>query len=193
MVKIRGYQVFPNEIEAFLREVEGVKDVCVTAHTLPQGAQRLVAYLVIDSQAFPGVPTPYAQFQETPAHMVPQGFVFLDVMPKTPTGKTDRQRLPLPERSRLNVTAGCRAPRNPTEEILTRMWGAVLGIDGVGINDSFLELGGDSLDSTRITSQVRESFRVSISFSAFFDAHTIADLASMIQQAHLRVHGPATG
>jgi acyl-CoA synthetase (AMP-forming)/AMP-acid ligase II/acyl carrier protein len=188
MVKIRGYQVYTNEMEALIRRLEGVKEVCTIAHTLPEGVQRLVAYLVVDGQAFSGVRALCSLFQEIPAHMVPQSFVFLEALPKTPTGKIDRQRLPLPARSRLNVTAEYQAPRNPTEEMLASIWGRVLGIDGVGVHDNFLELGGDSMDSTRIISQVRESFKVSVSFSAFFDALTIAEMASIIHADRLGTH-----
>ena len=181
MVKVRGYQVFTNEVEALLRDVAGVQDVCVTAHSLGEGVQRLVAYLVINDQVFPGVPALYGQLEGLPAHMVPQGFVFLDALPRTPTGKIDRRRLSLPERSRLGVSAEYRAARDRVEVILTRIWSVVLGIDGIGIHDDFLELGADSLDSTRIINQTNTSFDVHIPFSEFFEARTIAAMASILR------------
>ena len=183
MVKIRGYQVFTNEIEGILRQVEGVREVCVLAHTLPEGTRRLVAYLVVDRQLFPGASALYAQFKDIPRHMAPQSYVFLDAVPKTPNGKVDRGRLPVPRRSRLGVTAGYVAARDPTEKVLAHIWGKVLRVDGLGINDNFLELGGDSLDSTRIVSQAVDLFRVDISLREFFDALTIAEMAAIIRSA----------
>ena len=183
MVKIRGYQVFTNEVESILREVEGVCETCVMAHTLPGGSQRLAAYLVVDRLVFPGVAALHARFQDIPRYMAPQNYVFLDSLPKTPTGKPDRARLPVPRRSRMGVTAEYVAPRDPTEKVLARIWGQVLEIEGLGIHDSFLELGGDSLDSTRIINQAAAFFRVGISLREFFDALTIAEMAGLIRTA----------
>ena len=75
--------------------------------------------------------------------MAPSSYVFLDALPRTATGKPDRQQLPLPERSRVNVPVEYAAPRNATEAILTAVWEKVLGIEVIGVHDSFLELGGD--------------------------------------------------
>ncbi len=183
MVKIRGYQVFTNEVESILREVEGVKEACVVAHALPAGTQRLAAYLVVDGQVFPGAAALYAQFQDIPRYMAPQNYVILDSLPKTPTGKTDRGRLPVPKRSRLSVTAEYVAARDATEEALARIWGRVLEIDGLGVYDNFLELGGDSLESTRIISLVAAFFQVNISLREFFEALTIAEMAALIRAA----------
>jgi acyl-CoA synthetase (AMP-forming)/AMP-acid ligase II/acyl carrier protein len=181
MVKIRGYQVFTNEIEAILRQVEGVQDACVVAQPLPDSSRRLIAYLVVDRQAFPGVAALYASFQDLPRHMAPQGYVFLDALPKTPTNKPDRARLPLPRRSRLGVTAAYLEPRDEIEEALALIWGQVLEIEGLGADDNYLELGGDSLDSMRIISQVSSLFRVNIPLGEFFQTLTIAEMAAAIR------------
>jgi acyl-coenzyme A synthetase/AMP-(fatty) acid ligase len=186
MVKIRGYQVFTNEIEGLLRQVDGVVDVCVIGHTAPEGSRRLVAYLVVDAGSFPGVASLYAQFDDLPRHMAPQAYVFLDSLPKTPTGKADRNRLPAPRRSRLNVTAGYAAPGDAVEQALVLIWGKVLGIEGLGIQDNFLELGGDSLESIRITNHVVSYFQVNIAPSEFFSALTIAQMADIIRAARQR-------
>lgn len=181
MVKIRGYQVFTNEIEGLLRQVAGVRDVCVLAHSIPGGTRRLVAHLAVDPATFPGVAALYAQFEDIPSYMAPQSYVFLDELPKTPTGKVDRGRLAMPQRSRLHVTAGYVAPRDGTEEALARIWGKVLEIDGIGVQDSFLELGGDSLESMRIINLVTSFFGVEITPGEFFEALTIAEMADIIR------------
>jgi acyl carrier protein len=184
MVKIRGYQVFTDEIEALLREVDGVKEVCVTAHLPGDGTQRLVAYLVVDHESFPGVAALYARVEDLPRHMAPQSYLFLDALPKTMGGrKVDRSRLPVPRRSRLGVTAAYVAPRDPIEDALARIWGKVLDIEGLGIHDNFLELGGDSLDSTRIINLTASVFQVNIPLSKFFETLTIAEMAALICDA----------
>lgn len=183
MVKIRGYQVFTNEIESILQQVEGVVDVCVIAHTPPDGSRRLVAYLVVDAGTFPGVASLYAQFHDLPRHMAPQAYVFLDELPRTPNGKPDRARLPVPRRSRLNVTAGYAVTRDAVEQALVLIWSKVLGIEGLGIHDNFLELGGDSLESMRIINHVVSFLQVDIAPSEFFGALTIAQMAEIIRAA----------
>ena len=185
-VKIRGYQVYTNEIEAMLRGVEGVREACVVAHALPEGAQRLAAYLVVDRRVFAGPGALHARFVDLPAHMVPQSYVYLDALPKTPTGKIDRQHLPLPRHSRLNVTAEHVAPRNPTEEVLTEIWREVLAIEGLGVNDDFLQLGGDSLQATRIVNRVVERLGVPISLGELLSAPTIAEMATIIRSHEAR-------
>jgi amino acid adenylation domain-containing protein len=183
MVKIRGYQVFTNEIERILHKVEGVKEACVVAHTLPEGVERLVAYVVTDLEVFPGVAALHAQFREIPRYMAPQSYLFLKALPRTPTGKVDRERLPLPERSRLGVTADYVTACDPIERALTGIWGRVLGIADIGVHDNFLELGGDSLDSMRIISWVVALTGTEVSMREFFGALTIAEMAAMIRDA----------
>ena len=181
VVKIRGLQVYTNEIEALLRAVEGVQEACVVAHTLDDGVRRLAAYLVVDQDLFSGVGALHAQMADAPRHMAPSSYVLLDSLPRTATGKPDRQQLPLPARSRVNVTADYVTPRNATETLLAALWEKVLGIEGIGIHDSFLELGGDSLESTRILNRVRAGFGLNVSLRDFLEAQTIAEMAAIIQ------------
>jgi acyl-coenzyme A synthetase/AMP-(fatty) acid ligase/acyl carrier protein len=192
MVKIRGYQVFTNEIEAILLGVEGVKEACVMAHDVPQGSRRLAAYLVVDRDAFPGAAALHARFEDIPRHMAPQAYLFLDGLPRIPTGKVDRGHLPLPARSRLSATAEYVAARDPTEKVLARIWQSVLGIDDLGVRDSFLELGGHSLDSMRIVSRVAAVFHVDIPLSDFFGVLTIAEMANLVRSARQGSRAEAT-
>ncbi len=83
----------------------------------------------------------------------------------------------------MGVTAEYVAARDPIEKVLARIWSGVLGIDGLGVHDDFLELGGDSLESIRIINQVTQVFGVGISMSEFFEALTIAEMAALIRAA----------
>ena len=182
VIKIRNLKVYPKEIESLILAVSGVKEVCLSGYTPPGESLRLVVYLVIDREDFTGVDSVYNTLDHLPNYMKPQCCVFLEDMPHTPTGKIDQKRLPIPVLSRLNVSAAYEPPRNPTEEILTVIWIDILGIEGIGIHDNFIELGGDSLISTRIISKVRDKMGIRLTFNDVFNALTIAEMAEVIIQ-----------
>ncbi|HEX7242719.1 MAG TPA: condensation domain-containing protein, partial [Longimicrobiaceae bacterium] len=104
--------------------------------------------------------------------------VFLDEIPRTPNGKTDRGRLPAPDASA--AAAAYVAPRGPTEEALAGIWAEVLGTERVGAEDNFFELGGHSLLAMRLVSRVRAVLGVEIPVRLVFDAQTVAELAERI-------------
>ena len=85
-----------------------------------------------------------------------------------------------PMHPRPEVSTTYVAPRNETEEILADIWQRVLGIEQIGIHDSFLELGGDSLLAVQLNTRLREHFPIDFSVHNFFDKPTIADMAEFI-------------
>ena len=182
MIKIRGHKVFPKDIECVLRTAPGVKEICIIDYTPPKDARRLVGYLEIDPAEFLGIETLSERIDHLPNYMKPQNWVFVDEMPLNASRKIDRSRLPAPEQSRTNVSAEYEPPRNPIEESLAAIWADILGIDGVGIHDNFMELGGDFLISTRIISKVRDKMGIRLTFNDVFNALTIAEMAEVIIQ-----------
>jgi amino acid adenylation domain-containing protein len=121
-----------------------------------------------------------AALQETlPDAMIPSAFVLLDALPLLTNGKVDRKALPAPEglgnRGRPYV-----APRTPVEEKLAALWGELLRIEKVGVDDSFFDLGGHSLLLTQLASRIRKIFQVELPLRALFDLPTIADMARAI-------------
>lgn len=182
MIKIRGLQVFPKEIEGLLQTVPGMSEVCVTDYSAPESPTQLVGYIVVDREKFTGVDSLYEKLEHLPNHMKPQSWVFLDEMPRTSTGKIDRKQLPMSERSRLNVSAEYTPPTNLIEKQLASIWTEILGIEGIGINDHYLELGGDSLAFTRIISKIRETMEIQIPFHDAFNALSIEALAKVVQE-----------
>jgi acyl carrier protein len=72
------------------------------------------------------------------------------------------------------------APRSELETQVAGLWGGLLGIEGVGIDDNFFESGGHSLLATQLISQVRDRFGVEVKFARFFDAPTVSGLAAAI-------------
>ena len=114
--------------------------------------------------------------------MIPTTFVFLEALPLTANGKLDRRALPLPDWSRLAVETAFVAPRTPLEHELSHLWTEVLGLQRVGIHETFLELGGDSLLATRLIGRVRTALHVDAPLGTLLQASTVAEMALTIMQ-----------
>ena len=182
-VKIRGYQVPANEVESRMLEISGVREACVVATRLPDGNQELVAYLATQSGRRVATEELGAGLRaHMPEHMVPHRFVFLDRLPRTLTGKVDRLALPARTVERPRLEADFVAARTPLEAALAAIWREVLAVDAVGVNDRFLDLGGDSLRATQILARVIDRFGVEIEHRLLLQTPTIADLAVAILQ-----------
>jgi|GEM_PF-192527 len=187
-VKVRGFRVEPGEIEAVLAEHPAVREAAVVVREGPDGNGRLVAYVVaagtetVDADALRE-----RVARALPAYMVPSAWVFLDALPRTASGKTDRAALPAPELSA--PAADAEPPRTPTERALAAIWSGVLGVEVVGIRQNFFALGGHSLLATRVVSRVREALGVELPLRAAFEAQTLAELAARADAE--RAAGPA--
>ena len=182
-VKIRGYQVPLNAVEAALLELDGVREAAVVAHGSGPDERRLVAYV---APAAPAAGGPEqlrrALSAALPAHMVPQVFVCLDALPRTGSGKVDRGALPLPGRARPAVATPFAPPRDEIERLLAVVWATVLDLEEVGIDDQFLELGGDSLAAMRIAAHVTQVARVEVPMSALLETATVAEMATVVRE-----------
>jgi len=182
-VKIRGFRVDVIEIENALSAVPGIREAVVVSRELVPGEPQLCAYFV----AQPGVPVAdsvlrAAVARALPDYMMPGVFVALDAMPLTPNGKIDRLRLPLPARDRDRSIART-APRTEIEKSLAAMWADVLGLDEVGIDERFLELGGDSLQAARIAARVAAAWKIACPAAALLEAGTVAQMAGLVAAA----------
>ncbi|MGH3533770.1 MAG: amino acid adenylation domain-containing protein, partial [Pseudonocardiaceae bacterium] len=181
-VKIRGFRIEPGEIEALLRQAPNVADAVVIAREDQPGRNRLVAYVVPVSGPVPTSSELRALVAGSlPEYMVPSAFMVLVSLPLSPNGKLDRRALPAPD---VGVAghAGYVAPRTDTERALARIWGCVLGLEKVGIEDDFFAFGGDSILSFRALSLVREAFGSELSARAVFDTRTISRLAALLPE-----------
>ncbi|MFJ5837260.1 amino acid adenylation domain-containing protein [Streptomyces shenzhenensis] len=177
-VKIRGYRIEPGEIEAALLDHALVERAAVVVREDTPGVRRLVAYVVTAPSAPDDEETAGLLRRDMaavlPDYMVPSAFVMVDGFPLTLNGKLDTGALPAPSR-----TAGSAAqpPRNPEEERLAALFAQVLGLDSVGVHDSFFALGGDSIVSMRLVSQARAA-GLAISPRDVFEHPTVAGLAA---------------
>ncbi|WP_441247705.1 amino acid adenylation domain-containing protein [Kitasatospora sp. McL0602] len=146
-VKVRGFRVELGEVEVALRGSSLVGDAVVMAREDVPGDQRLVGYVV---PVVPGAGVDVALLrrrvgERLPEYMVPSLVVVVDALPLTVNGKVDRGALPVPDGSRPVTGAAYVAPVGPVQRAIARVWGQVLGVDRVGAEDNFFEIGGDSI------------------------------------------------
>ena len=176
-VKIRGFRVELGEIEAALSLHDGVREVAVIVRDRVPNDQQLVAYVVPFRTPSPtGEELRAFLQQKLPAYSIPSGFVFLDTLPVTPTGKVDRQALPPPNASRP-LTSPFAAPRNDLERQLVGIWEAVLTVDRVGTRDNFFDLGGHSLLAAQMFARVEELFGIRLPLATLFRTPSIEGIA----------------
>ena len=173
-VKIRGYRVEPAEVELALSSHKALHESAVVARPNSWGENQLVAFLVLKA----GEPTlgelRAHLSKQLPTHMVPSRFARLTKLPRRPNGKIDREALRVVELDLLKTTEPCIAPRTPLEQRITEIWRGVLGVERVGINDDFFDLGGDSLQAIRFLSAVEQELHRGLSLASVFRHPTVA-------------------
>ncbi len=176
-VKLRGFRIELGDVEAALRQCEGVREAVVLAREDEPGERRLVAYVVGPGGAQP------AQLrrllaQALPEYMVPAAFVALQALPLTPNGKVDRKALPAPQGgSRASLDNAYVAPATPVQQRLAEIWCEALKLDRVGVDDNFFSLGGHSLAMVRVLGRMRSRLGASVSLKFFYSHPTIRALA----------------
>ena len=196
-IKIRGFRVEPGEVAAVLRTHPGVREAVVLV--AGEGATRhLIGYVTpaggMDTVMLrPSVLRDFAA-QRLPDYLVPAGFKALDRFPLTANGKVDRAALPPPERATRGQAA---PPRGATEERLADIWRLQLPQDGaragIGREDTFFALGGNSLSAARLMFRIGEVFGVELDLAAFYEAPTLAACAAAIDAARPAVAASTIG
>jgi acyl carrier protein len=187
-VKVRGFRVEPEEVEARLAEHPQVRQAVVVARGEGAGDTRLVAYFA--SAAAIEADALRAHLRERlPEYMVPAAYVWLEALPLNPNGKLDRGALPAPEGDAY-ARRGYQAPAGETETALAEIWAKLLKVERVGRHDDFFELGGHSLLATRLVMQINRRMDVEIALREVFDRPVLADLAQHVLDAQLAEFDP---
>ena len=155
-VKIRGYRIELGEIQTVLAGLDGVEQAAVIAREDRPGDKRLVGYVTGDVDAGAARAT---LAERLPAYMVPAAVVVMDTLPLTVNGKLDRRALPAPE---YQNAAKYRAPQSAVEQVIADIYAQVLGLAQVGADDSFFEIGGDSISAMRLIAAVNTALDVEL-------------------------------
>jgi acyl-CoA synthetase (AMP-forming)/AMP-acid ligase II/acyl carrier protein len=184
-VKVRGFRVELGEIEAALDKQAGVNKSFVTVAPDLSSDGILVAYIVPEHDAAKPVGDRLlrdALKTTLPGYMIPAAFVPLEHLPLTPNGKVDLRALPPPQLHDPAEEIPSVVPRTQTEEAVAAIWAEVLRRETVGVFDDFFALGGHSLLATQVLSRVRDTFALEVPLARFFEAPTVADFASTIEE-----------
>jgi tyrocidine synthetase-3 len=179
-VKVRGFRVELGEIEAHLLRLAHVTEAVVTRRLDATGDSYLCAYVVLDGMV--STTDLRKRLAELlPAHMIPTWFVPLERLPIGRGGKPDKNALPDPREFIVGAHPYA-APRSKSEAAMTKIWQQVLGLQRVGIDDDFFELGGQSLKATVMTARVNRELRANISLRDVFAHPVIRELATFVEQ-----------
>ncbi|WP_218569288.1 non-ribosomal peptide synthetase [Pseudomonas sp. F(2018)] len=186
-VKIHGFRIELGEIESQLLALDGVQEAAVIARETPTGKQ-LVGYVVArentDANALRS-----KLAQVLPDYMVPAQIIALEKLPLTPAGKLDRAALPEPTWQSQSYEA----PQTDNERILAAIWAEVLGVERVGRQDHFFELGGDSIVALQVVSRIRQQ-GLQLAPRELFQFPRLAELAKVARLAGAEeVQEPVTG
>ncbi|WP_339542320.1 non-ribosomal peptide synthetase [Pseudomonas sp. JAI120] len=169
-VKLRGFRVEPEEIEARLLALDGIAQAVV----LVRDAQLIgyyTAHTALDEQDVKA-----ALAAELPEYMVPAQLMRLDAMPLSPSGKLDRRALPAPVwQTREHVE-----PETPLQQQIAAIWREVLGVPRIGLRDDFFALGGHSLLATQIISRTRQACDVELPLRTLFEASELGAFAEQV-------------
>jgi acyl carrier protein len=182
-VKLRGFRIELEEIESVLSTHPAVAAAVASVREDSPGDRRLVAYLV----AAPDQELEQEQLRrllksKLPPFMVPSAFVTLSTLPVSPNGKLDRDSLPAPDAARPQLERAYVAPQTPIEETLASVWREVLGIDRVGMDDDFFDLGGHSMLAVRMVARVRDALGFELPLAQVFERPTIGELAGWVSE-----------
>jgi amino acid adenylation domain-containing protein len=177
-VKVRGFRIELEEIEAALERQPGVSAAVAAVHEVEPGNPVLVGYVVPEKGTGISVDGLRGGLQALlPQYMVPSAFVTLPELPQTPSQKIDRRALPPPAAARATVPAGS-LPRSELERRIAGVWCQALGAAQVGIHDNFFDLGGHSLLMLQVHRRLRDETGLQLSVLDLFSHPTIAALAA---------------
>ncbi|MCK5573218.1 MAG: amino acid adenylation domain-containing protein, partial [Bacteroidetes bacterium] len=180
-VKIRGFRVELGEIESVLSNHASVEESVVVVREDESGNKRLAAYLVSNQEDL-SIPAIRSYLQERlPEYMVPALFMQLEILPLTPNGKVDRRALPDPSQTRESLETEYVAPDTAAETTLAEIWKQVLGVTSVGIDDSFFELGGDSILTIQVIARANQA-GLRLTPKLMFQHPTIRRLSSVAEE-----------
>jgi enterobactin synthetase component F len=200
-IKIRGVRIEPMEVEAAVLETPGVAQVAATWFERQDGGRSIVAAVVETARGASATGgAMHARLAATlPGAMIPSRVVVCDALPRSASGKVDRNVIRAWAASTVDLTSvgAVRSPddepRTATERELVGIWERTLGITGMGRGDHFFSVGGDSLAAVTMVLDAEAAFGVSLPVRSVFEAPTVAELAERIDLARAGPSDPGLG
>ncbi|MCG6137936.1 MAG: amino acid adenylation domain-containing protein [Nostoc sp. LLA-1] len=180
-VKLRGFRIELGEIETVLTQHPSINDAIVIARKNVPNEHCLVAYCTTSQTKISSEQLRQFLKIKLPDYMIPAAFVLLPEFPLTPNGKVDRRALPMPDISQSKK--GFIPPRDALEQQLVQIWEELLGLSLIGVQDNFFDLGGHSLLTIRLISQIQQKFSKKLSLTAIFQNPTIEQLAHLLRES----------
>ncbi|NIM18027.1 MAG: amino acid adenylation domain-containing protein [Candidatus Aminicenantes bacterium] len=177
-VKVRGFRIELGEIEYQLLGIRGIKQACVLDREKKSGEKYLCAYFVSEQPLDPAEVRNFLKMR-LPDCMVPTYLIPVETIPLTPNGKVDRHALPAPE---ADPGAEYIAPETENEKMIAEIWKDVLGLEKVGVEDNFFEVGGTSLDIVRLNSRLKEALKREIPVVDLFRYTSVSSLAAYLSR-----------
>ncbi|MFI3174772.1 MAG: amino acid adenylation domain-containing protein [Bacillota bacterium] len=176
-VKIRGLRIELGEIEAAISNCQGIKQVSVVEKKDENKRQYICAYFIGEADEIKAIREVIAK--KLPHYMIPHFFIHLDEFPLTPSGKINRNLLPMPDFSVVQTEVEYAPPTTPEEKCLCDLFADVLNVAKVGIDDNFFDLGGDSLKAIELVAKAHHE-NLELKLQAIFDAPTVRELCGQI-------------
>ena len=185
-VKVNGHRIELEEIENKIMQIKNITNCIVVKKELEQNHAFLCAYYQAKEDINVSSLRSYLQ-KNLPKYMIPQYFIKLDEIPYTPNGKIDRKKLPLP-----NMDIGNRnivLPRNEMDENLINILKDILNTENISIDDSFFELGGDSLSAINLCTKIYGELNVEIFVKDVLENPIIKNLSDFISSKNITNSG----
>jgi len=184
-IKLRGQRLEIEGVESCLMRHPAVVDALVVQSGGPED-EELIAYIVQrpDSDAVNESELRAYLAETLPPHAIPGRYQALSSIPQTRNGKVDYAALPKPTARRPKLAIEYVPPQRPLERVLHDLWAAVLKIERIGMDDPFVELGGNSLSALRIIAHVRKLFGIEVVVAVLFQRPTIAGLRDILLERY---------
>lgn len=181
-VKVRGFRIELGEIETLLTQHDSIEAAAVAVDDDLHGGKRLIAYLSFKAGSAPEIATIREYLRDRlPEQMIPATWVSMERLPVTENGKIDRRALPPPDRLSHGPDESFSPSRTSAQEALANLWNELLGVNRIGIDMSFFDIGGHSLLAAQMVSRIRDLFMVDVPLHVLFERPTIEGLAEFIE------------
>ena len=189
-LKLRGFRIEPGEIESELAAHPAIREAVVVMRGDSPERERLVAYVVYRRESAVTTSEVREHLRRAlPDYMIPAVFVAIDAVPWTPNGKVDRRALPDPFRQGNVAAGGSMVPATDTEQLIAGIWRDALGVERVGAEDNFFDLGGHSLLGLHVAAKIHERTGWRMPTHLMF-RHTLRQIAASLDR-HQSGHGAA--